>query len=274
MKRIIALSLALLCTTAADADPTADLAQFQEFFRKKFPEVAIADFANGVYAIDKALRADWETAMQLPPYEPALENGKKIWETPFTNGKTFAACFKNGGKNIAQHYPYWHEGRQEVRTLELDINECRRRNNEPEFTDWEKGPLAEVAAYMKSLARGQNIEIDLSKPGAVAAYEEGKKYYWSRRGQLNFACANCHMGNAGKKLRGDTLSPTLGHGLGWPAYRAEWGDISTLHRRYSACHIQTRAKPLPPQSRAYRNLELYETYMSTGLPLTAPSQRY
>ncbi len=268
-------ALALVAgSRAAQADAQSELAEFQNFFKNKFPDTPFEDFSNGVYAVNKELRGEWEKIMEFPPYELGLENGKKIWETPFKNGKTFAGCFKRGGKNIAQYYPYWDETTKQVKTLEMEINECLRRNGETEFKDLEKGDLADVTAYMKSLSRGKKVEIDLSQPGALEAYEKGKQYYWSRRGQLNFACAHCHIENAGSRMRGNVLSPGLGHGVGWPAYRSDWGQISTLHRRYASCNLQVRAKPLPPQSETYRNLELYETYLNTGLPLVAPSQRY
>src|SRR4051812_38429097 len=101
--------LAVGLTTAAQASPQSDLTEFQNFFKKKFPDVAVEDFSNGVYAVNKELRAEWEKIMEFPPYELGLENGKKIWGTPFKNGKTFASCFKRQGKNIAQYYPYWDE---------------------------------------------------------------------------------------------------------------------------------------------------------------------
>ena len=134
--------------------------------------------------------------------------------------------------------------------------------------------MAEVVAYMKSLSRGERISIDVSSPGARAAYEDGKKYFWARRGQLNFSCAQCHIDNAGKLIGGNILSPALGHGVGFPAYRSKWGELGTLHRRYRGCNKQVRAKPQSAQSEAYRNLEFFEAYMNTGLPLTAPSQRF
>ena len=277
MRKIIVALTALLLVCAlpiAQASPADDLAQFQDYFKKKFPEVPFEDFSNGVYAINKDLRTQWEAIMQFPPYELGLADGKKIWETPFKNGKTFASCFKNGGKNIAQHYPYWDVDTKQVRTLEVDINECLKRNGEAEYKDLEKGSMANVAAYLKSLSAGQKVDLDLSNPDAVAAYEKGKQFYWARRGQLNFACSTCHVDQVGKKLRGNIISPGLGHGVGWPAYRSDWGDISTLHRRYIGCNKQVRAAPFKPQSPEYRDLELYETYMDTGLPLVAPSQRF
>jgi hypothetical protein len=115
---------------------------------------------------------------EFPPFELGVADGKR-WETPFKNGKTFASCFKNGGKNIAQGYPYWDEASQKVRTAEMDLNDCLKKNGEPEFTDLDKDQtmrvkLAQLTAYFYSLSAGQRIKIDLSSPGAVKAYEEGR----------------------------------------------------------------------------------------------------
>ncbi len=277
MRRFLMLVAALGAMTAvsitAQASPQSDLKEFQGYFKKRFPEVPFDDYANGVYALDKNARAEWETIMVFAPYDIELDTGKKLWTTPFANGKTFASCFRNGGVDIAQHYPYWDKQTQEVRTIEMDINTCLKENGEPEYKDLKKGPMAEVTAYMKSLSRGQRVSIDLSDPGMLAAYENGKKFFWSRRGQLNFACSTCHVDNAGQFIRGDSLSAALGHGVGFPVYRANDGHLTTLHNRYIGCNKQVRAAPFKPQSEEYRDLEVYETYMDTGLPLSAPSYR-
>lgn len=277
MKKLLAFITALGMATAfvvtAQAAPEDDLKEFQNYFKKKFPDVPFDDFSNGVYAIDKDARGDWEAIMAFPPFEIELEEGKKLWNTPFKNGKTYASCFRNGGAKIAQHYPYWDAKEKELRTIEMDINACRKKNGEEEYKDLNKGPLIQLTAYMKSLSQGERVKIDLSDPGAVAAYEKGKEFYWSRRGQLNFACATCHVQNAGKFIRGDSLSAGLGHGVGFPVYRGRNGHLLSLHNRYSGCNRQVRAKPFKPQSAEYRSLELYETYMNTGLPLAAPSYR-
>ena len=278
MKKIlIALAAVGLTGVAvpALASPESDLAEFQGYFKKKFPDVPFEEFSNGIYAlpIAKDRREEWESIMDFPPFELELEKGKELWEKPMKSGKTMASCFKNNGVNIAQGYPYWDESTRQVRTIEMDINACRKRNGEEEFKDLNAGDMPAVAAHMKSLSKGQKVKIDLSKPGAVAAYEKGKQFYWARRGQLNFACAHCHVGNAGKFIRGNILSAGLGHGVAFPTYRASWGRLGTLHNRYAGCNKQVRAQALKPQSEEYRALELYETYMNTGLPLTAPSHR-
>lgn len=255
---------------AAQASPEDDLKAFRKHFVKKFgKDVKFDEYSNGLYALPNAKdrRAEWETIMEFPPFELQVDAGKRFW-----NQNNLGSCFRNRGRKIAHKYPYWNG--KEVRTVELDINDCLRKKGKKPIKNLEKGTMAEVVAYMKSMSRGQRVDIDVSSPGARAAYEKGKQYFWARRGQLNFSCAHCHIDNAGKFIGGNILSPGLGHGVGFPAYRSKWGALGTLHRRYRGCNKQVRAKPLKAQSEAYRNLELYEAYMNTGLPLTAPSQRF
>lgn len=265
---VVAIIMSL--QTSVQAEPAEDLKAFQDFFRKKFPEIPFDEFSNGLYALPvaKDRREEWEQIMEFPPYEIGLDMGKEFWDE-----NNLASCFKNGGRNIAQHYPYWDERTQMIRTIELDINECLKRKGQSPLEDLKKGTMAQVAAYMKSLSRGQRVKLDISTAGALRAYEEGKQFYWAKRGQLNFSCASCHIDFAGKRLGGNILSPGLGHGVGFPAYRSKWGGIGTLHRWYQICNKQVRAAPFKPQSRQYRHLEFYQTYMQTGLPLTAPSHR-
>jgi len=285
MKKIFlfmaALGVFAAISPAAIADPATDLKNLQAFFKNKFPTVAFDDYANGLYVLPgmENYRDQWMMYNEFPPLELGLAIGKKIWETPFKNGKTFAGCFRNGGKNIAQSYPYWDEATQKVRTAEMDLNDCLKKNGEPEFTDLDKDQdrrvkLAQLTAYFYFLSQGQRVKIDVSSPGAVKAYEEGKKFWWQRRGQLHFACANCHMDLAGKNFGGNQpLSAALGHTTAWPAQRLEWGRLETLHQRYATCNSQVRAKPFKHGSDTYNNLQFYETYMSSGLPLTAPAMR-
>jgi sulfur-oxidizing protein SoxA len=285
MKKIFlfmaALGVFAATSLATFADPASDLKDFQAFFKKKFPTVPFDEYSNGLYVLPgfEVYKEQWTMYNEFPPFELGLAIGKKMWETPFKNSKTFASCFKNGGKNIAQGYPYWDESTKKVRTAEMDLNDCLKKNGEPEFTDLDKNEasrvrLAELTAYFYFLSQGQRVKIDVSSPGAVKAYEEGKKYWWQRRGQLNFACANCHMDLAGKNFGGNQpLSAALGHTTAWPAQRLEWGRLETIHQRYKTCNSQVRAKPFKHGSEIYNHLQLYETYMSSGLPLTAPAMR-
>lgn len=44
----------------------------------------------------------------------------------------------------------------------------------------------------------------------VEAYQNGKNFYFSRRGQLDLSCFHCHFNNAGSSIRANVLGPTLG----------------------------------------------------------------
>jgi sulfur-oxidizing protein SoxA len=210
----------------------------------------------------------------FPPYEIAIEDGQALFETPFANGKSYADCFANGGIGVRQDYPYFDSDAGEVMTLELMINRCRESNGE-ELLPYQIGDLAAISAYMAYTSRGNtiNVKIPQDNPAAVAAYEAGEQYYYTRRGQLNFACISCHLQSAGLKLRADRLSTSLGHATHWPVYRAKWGEIGTLQKRFAECNVQVFSKPLEAQSIEYRNLEYFLTYMSNGMELNGPATR-
>ena len=127
---------------------------------------------------------------------------------------------------------------------------------------------------MHYTTRGKPISVVIpDDPRALAAYEKGKAFFYAKRGQLNMSCADCHINNAGNKIRADILSPALGQVSHFPAYRSKWGDLGTIQRRYVGCNEQVRAKPYEPQSEEYRDLEYFHSYMSNGLEINGPGSR-
>lgn len=276
MKKTLAtLGLALLVALpfSGMATPEQDLAEFRDFFMKRFPNTPFEDFVNGVYSIDPASREQWEDIEEFAPYELNISNGEALFNKPFANGKTYASCFENGGIGIRQNYPYFDTDRGEVITLELAINECRTANGEKPLK-WKKGPIADISAYMAYTSRGKVFDIKIpDDPRALAAYDRGKKHFYQKRGQLNMACADCHKFYSGNLIRADLLSPALGHLTHFPVYRSKWGGLGTVHRRYGGCNEQVRAKAYPAQSEEYRDLEYFHTYMSNGLAVNGPGAR-
>ena len=275
MKKVI-LILATLVTAISvaglQASPESDRAAFEKYFTSKFPDTPLNDFVNGVYSIDAPSREQWQDIEEFAPYELAIDAGKAMWNTPFANGKSYADCFDNDGA-VREQYPYWDSDRQEIITMELAVNECRTANGE-EALKYSKGKMADISAYMSFMSRGQKINVVVpDDPEALAAYKRGKKFYYSKRGQLNFSCFDCHGGGAGNLVRADKLSPALGHASAWPVYRSKWGGLGTLHRRFGGCNKQVRAKPFKSQSPQYRELEYFLTYMSNGLEFNGPGAR-
>lgn len=261
-------------TFSVSATPLEDLQQLRQYYQKLFPTLKPADYAQGVYALDPVAKQSWLAIDEFPPYQPALENGEVLFNTPFKNGKSYKNCFPNFGIGIAQLYPLWDKKHGEVLTLAKAVNDCRIKNAEKPL-DYERGDLAAILAYLAYTSRGKPIAVEIPTDDgrALAAYQQGKAYYYQRRGQLNFACATCHINNAGKRLRAELLSPLLGHTGGWPTYRLKWGEIGTLHRRFIGCHQQIRAASPAAQSVELRNLEYFLAFMGNGVPITGPSTR-
>ncbi|HVX75286.1 MAG TPA: sulfur oxidation c-type cytochrome SoxA [Bradyrhizobium sp.] len=259
---------------AADRiDPAADARAFQKYFTDKFPQLKLQDFVNGPYSLNEDMRRQWEEKEEFPPYEFALEAGKEMFAKPFKNGKTYADCFPNGGIGIRQNYPYFDEKEGKVITLELALNRCREANGEAPIS-YVKDDMAALTAYMAYTSRGKPFDIRIpNDPRALQAFEDGKRYFYSRRGQLNFSCASCHVQNAGQRIRAEVLAPALGILNAMPIYRSEWGGMGTTSRRFITCNTQTRGVPLEPQSDEYRNLEYYLSYVSNGLPISGPGAR-
>ncbi|MBZ0070691.1 MAG: sulfur oxidation c-type cytochrome SoxA [Gammaproteobacteria bacterium] len=270
---LAALGIAASLPYTVNASPEQDLKDFHAYFKKRFPNVPLEEYANGVYAIDAESRAQWESIEDFPPYELNIDNGKKLFETPFKNGKTYASCFPNGGIGIRQNYPLFDAATGELVTLEGAINACREANGEKPY-GWKKGPIADVSAYMAYTSRGNEMNIVVpNDPRALANYERGKQHFYAKRGQLNMACADCHVTNAGNYVRADLLSPAMGHVTHFPVYRSNWGELGTLHRRYGGCNEQVRAKSYPAQSAEYKALEYFESYMSNGISVNGPGSR-
>lgn len=253
--------------------PVEDQKNFVNYFTKRFPSVPFQEFGNGIYALDQGQRDQWEEIEEFPPYEFAIDTGKELFETPFTNGNSYASCFKNKGIAVRQDYPYFDSESGQVKTLELAINECREKNGEKKLK-YKKGDIAAISAYMAFTSRGKTLNVEVpDEPAALAAYQDGMQFYYSKRGQLNFSCADCHVQNASQNIRADRLSPGLGHATHFPVYRSKWGELGTLHRRFDGCNKNVRATPLEAQGESYRNLEYFLSVMSNGLEVNGPGAR-
>ncbi|WP_027565958.1 sulfur oxidation c-type cytochrome SoxA [Bradyrhizobium sp. URHA0013] len=271
---LVALALTSPRVVAADkVDPVADAKAFQNFFFQKFPTVKHEDFVNGPYSMNEDMKRQWQEKEEFPPYEFALDAGKEMFATPFKNGKTYADCFPNGGIGIRQNYPYFDEKDGKVVTLELALNRCREANGEAPYS-YVKDEMASLTAYMAFTSRGKPMDIKIpDDPRALAALENGKRYFYTRRGQLNFSCASCHVQSPGERIRAEILAPALGILNAMPIYRSEWSGMGTTSRRFVTCNSQTRAVPLEPQADEYRDVEYFLSYVANGLPISGPGAR-
>ena len=266
--------LLLFITSNAFAGPEEDLQAYQEYFSTKFPDLTAVDMSNGMYNFNADKRAQWDDIMSFPPYEIAIDEGKELFNTPFKNGKKYSDCLEKGGIGIAHTYPRFNIKRGKVITLAAEINECRVNNGEKPLK-YLKGKMASVLAYLADTSRGKPVSVKVpDDPKALAAYEDGKRIYFTRRGSRAFACYHCHWEAAGSKIRGNELSTAIGQATHFPTYRSKWGGMGTIQRRYKGCMKNIGAKPLKQQTEAMNNLEYFHTFLSNGIPMNAPGTRF
>jgi sulfur-oxidizing protein SoxA len=266
--------LALLLYQGALAGPVEDRIAFIAYFEARFPDVPFAEYVNGIYAIDADAREQWREIEEFPPYEFAVEQGSSLWVEAFPDGKTYADCFKDSENGVRQTYPKFDPQAGEVVTLAVAINQCRKHHG-LEMLDYGGEQILALSAFMAFESRGNTFDIKIADddPRALAAYEQGKQFYYSKRGQLNFSCADCHVTSAGQYVRADHLSASLGHPTHFPVYRSKFGSMLSLHQRFAGCVRDVKAKPFELQSEQYRTLEYFLSYMSNGLEANGPGAR-
>ena len=269
IRRVACLVGLLVGLGSASADPESDRQALARYFEQRFPDVEVVAHIDGAYALNEQMREQWLAMEDFPPYEFSVDDGEVLFNTSFEDGSGYQDCFDDG--NVKARFPYFDLEKQTVVTLELAINDCRAASGEEPLA-YNGEDIALLSAYMAFASRDSLIDIEVPGEG-LSAYEAGKQYYYSRRGQLNFSCSQCHMLMSGMKLRAETLSATIGQVTHWPVYRFKWQEIGPLHRRFVECNEQVGAEGLDYQSETYRNLEYFLTYMSQGLPLNGPASR-
>ncbi len=270
---LIALSLgvSVIATSsmATTIDPEKDRQQFVDFFKAKNPNIAPDEYINGAYIYSADKMAQWEAAEEFPPYLDAIDEGEALYNKDLA---IYEKCFGSDVTKIRVKYPYFDEDAKQVVTLEGAINKCRTDAG-LEAYPWKKGPIAQISAYLAYNARGQKIDVKIESEAAREAYLAGRDFFIKPRGQFNLSCAKCHVDNAGRKVRSNTLSAALGHTTHFPVFRAKWKNLGTLHRRYEGCQKNIRALPYKAQSETYRNLEFFQAYTSNGLEINGPGYR-
>lgn len=167
-------------------------------------------------------------------------------------------------------YPKWNEEAGEVRTLAMQINDCRETQMEAEPYKYDSAPMAAMEALISVQSRGMPVDVAIDGPVADT-WEQGKELYYTRTGQLELSCANCHEDNYGNYIRADHLSQ--GQVNGFPTYRLKNAKLNTAHGRFKGCVRDTRAETYAPGSPEFVALELYVASRGNGLSVEAPAVR-
>jgi sulfur-oxidizing protein SoxA len=272
-------SVVALCATSAWAEPADDTMVLNEETEMVTQTAAPAHMADAVDTIYSGwlFRGAETRAMQLDDFDnPGMifvEQAQEMWETvDGSEGKSCASCHESmdsmaGAKAT---YPKWNEAAGEVRTLQMQMNDCRTTRMGAEAWGYDKGPAINMEAALSAVSRGMPVNVAIDGP-AQSVWELGKELYYTRTGQLELSCANCHEDNYGNMIRADHLSQ--GQINGFPVYRLKNTKLNGTHSRFKGCVRDTRAETYSPGSDEFVALELYVASRGNGLSVEGPSIR-
>lgn len=263
--------------------PEATLKAIQAFFHQTMPNVKGDAFVDGALNFpnsDLGYNKMWADRLaddafdQPEEYAKSLAAGKKLWETPFANGKKMADCFAHGGKGAANDYPKVDAASGKVITFEGALNACRVANGEKPLDYADANTMGALSVVARRLSNGMRINMVIKTDAEKAAFNRGKEIFYGRTGKADQSCANCHIQHAGQIARTEDLSPIIGQAAHFPVYRPNpvTGDLAliTLQTRYAGCQKSTGVeKPIKQGSDASNDLEYFHTYISNGMPLSA-----
>lgn len=222
-------------------------------------------------------RTDETQALQADDFENpamvAVEYAEDIWDTPAgSSKKSCADCHGDvdtfaGLKAVT---PKWDEAAGEPLTLEDLINRSIVEHQGADPWKWESPEMLAMTAMIGMQSRGMPVNVQSDGPMAEWV-EKGKELYYTRVGQLDMSCSNCHEDNYGQYIRADHLSQ--GNTNGFPTYRFKWQGLGSLHRRFSGCMKNIRATPFKRGSDEFTALEIYLAVRGAGLGVESPSVR-
>ena len=278
LKAITAITAALLATTAiADEDAELVINGEIEIVTKTAAPAHLSDTLDEIMS-GWRFRSEGTQAMQADDFDnpamAAVDGALEAWNTvEGKKGKSCASCHGDVEESmvgIRAVYPKWNEKAGEVRTLAMQINDCRENQMGAEKYGYTSGDMAAMEALISVQSRGMPVNVAIDGP-AAATWEQGKELYYTRTGQLELSCANCHEDNYGNMIRADHLSQ--GQINGFPAYRLKNTKLNTVHDRFKGCVRDTRAETFKPGGPEFIALELYVASRGNGLSVEGPSVR-
>lgn len=222
-------------------------------------------------------RSDETQALEIDDFENpamvAVEYALDLWDAAAgTSNKSCADCHGDveSFEGLRANMPRWNEAAGEPWSLEDWINWSIVEHQGAEEWKWESDEMLAMTALIGLQSRGMPMTVQTDGPMAEWI-ERGKELYYTRVGQLDMSCSQCHEDNYGKMIRADHLSQ--GNINGFPTYRFKWQGLGSLHRRFSGCMKNIRAEPFKRGSDEFTALEAYLASRGAGLSIETPAVR-
>jgi sulfur-oxidizing protein SoxA len=203
-----------------------------------------------------------------------VDIAQDTWDTvEGTEGKSCASCHGDVSESMAgvkAVYPKWNATDGELRSIDMQINDCRVKRMGAEPWKLTKGNMTAMNALITLQSRGMPVDVAMDGP-VREMWERGKEMYYTRTGQLEMSCASCHEDHYDDHIRADHLSQ--GQINGFPVYRLKNAKLNSVHARFKGCVRDTRAQTYKPGSDDFLALELYVASRGNGLSVEGPSIR-
>ena len=278
---VLAATLAL-AATGIRAEPVEDdqlVINGEEELATQAPAPAHLDGALGDTVYSGWLFRDTDTrAMQKDDFDNPMflfvDAGIEAWNTPDgTEDKSCADChnaIEDSMAGVRAAMPKVTE-KGELWSLENFVNDCRTNRMGAEAWGWNSQEMKNMTSAIGVQSRGMPVAVAIDGE-AAPFWERGKEMYYTRYGQLEMSCANCHEDNYGNYIRSDHLSQ--GQINGFPLYRLKDQGAVSIHQRFVGCVRDTRGVPFEAGSQEFRELELYVASRALGLPVETPAVRH
>ena len=279
-KLIVASVLALVAAGTSYADPNTEaklvVNEELEIATVVPAPPALEGIAEHAYS-GWTFRTPETQALQADDFENSgmlfVDKGIDLWNAvDGTEGKSCASCHE-GIESMAgfrASVPKLNAAGDDLWSMENFVNDCRTTRMGAEEWKWTSDSMKFLTAAISLQSRGMAQTQTFDGP-LEAWYDKGKEIYYTRYGQLELSCANCHEDSMGNYIRADHLSQ--GQINGFPTYRTSDATIISSHQRFVGCIRDTRAEPFKPGSEEFRALELYVTARGFTLPIEGVAVR-
>jgi sulfur-oxidizing protein SoxA len=277
MLKTCAATVAIIAASAVFADEEANLVVNEEIeITVRTDAPAHSENLSTIYS-GWVFRSDETQSLQMDDFEnPGMifvDDAIEAWNAvEGTEGNSCASCHgePESMAGVRAVYPKWNDEAEEVRTMAMQINGCRTEQMGAEEWKYDKTDMLNMEALLASVSRGMPVDVAIDGP-VQAIWEMGRDLYYTRTGQLDLSCANCHEDNYGNNIRADHLSQ--GQINGFPTYRLKNAKLNGVQSRFRGCVRDTRAETYAVNSEEFIALELYVASRGNGLSVEGPSVR-
>lgn len=276
-------AIGLVASAAAHADPVEDTLTVEtddgtiELVTKTAAPAFLKDTFDTIYSgwlFREAETRDLQKDDFDNPGMVFVDRGLDAWnKTMGKNGESCAGCHEGpeSMKGLRTVLPRVDAKSGKLMIMEDYINSCV--TNEMGLEAWgvTSDKMKDMMALISIQSRGEVVNVAIDGP-AQSFWEHGKEIYYTRFGQLEMSCANCHEGNYGRMIRADHLSQ--GQVNGFPTYRLKDAGILSAQQRFVGCVRDTRAETFKAGSDEFKALELYVASRGNGLSIEGVSVRH